>query len=79
MRNPASNGNSGISASDLKQPTDTEPRTAISMDSRSIPATDYPDDWRAMDDHGFRFVVYSGQWYAQNWPEEVLRRLEDES
>lgn len=66
---------SGIRASDLRQPTDTEPRASISMDSQAVYATGYPDDWKAMDDHGFRFVVYDGQWYAQNWPEEVLLRF----
>jgi hypothetical protein len=72
-----SNGSSGIRASDLKQPIDTEPRLSIAMDSQPVLASGYPDGWRAMDDHCFRFVVYDGQWYAQNWPEEVLRSLEE--
>lgn len=64
---------------DLKQPPDdAEPQPSIMMDTEPVYASGYPDGWRAMDDHCYRFVVHGGLWYPQNWPETVLRRRGEE-
>ena len=73
-----SDGSSGIWASDLKQPTDTEPRLSIKMDFKPVYASGDPDGWRVMDDHGFRFVARDGQWHPQVWPAGVIRHFEGE-
>lgn len=63
----------------LKQPPeDAEPKPSIRMDGQPVYASGYPDGWRVMDDHNYRFVAHEGLWYPQNWPESVLRLRDEE-